>query len=248
MEKLVKEYQLRKNGIIFQKIVEQSQDLINYFVNNNNTNIPKEDLYDYVLEGLMYAVKYYRYNQKSFFSYADTCIRRILNSKLKSANNNQNLFKSFLEIKAIFENKYGTTLEKDYSLLDDILDYMNEKGLLYSKHYYEARKEIVDMLKDYYGTLRTKENENSEYTDIPFELPIDISNLKDLLKLLLGEKDFSILAYYYGAFGYPKLTQKEIASMYNLSQVSIHKKNKNSLQIIREYFENENLYIKRSTI
>ena len=239
IEELVKKYQVSHDKEILEEIIRLNKDTIDFYLNNIQV-LNYEEMYDYAIEGLMKAIISYKCKWKTFIMYADMYIKRAIFSNLvRETNDSENLFPSFLEIKKIIENRYGVTLEKDFSIFDDILEEMIRRGLFRKDEYEIAKRNILIVLQDYNKSLATLEP-NEDYSDIPFDLEFDIPNLKNLLMTLLGERKYLMLAYQYGLFGLPKLTQREIGEKFNLKLGSIHNINLNSLKKIKIYFNNVN--------
>ena len=59
MEELVRMYQLTNDKKILEKIIKGLDDIVNYFLKNNKLNLPKEEVYDYIIEGIITASKSY---------------------------------------------------------------------------------------------------------------------------------------------------------------------------------------------
>lgn len=238
IEELVKKYQVSHDKKILEEIIRLSKDIIDFYLNISGANY--EEMYDYAIEGLIKAIISYNCKWKSFIRYADKYIKRAIFSNLvRETNDSENLFPCFLEIKKIVENRYGVTLEKDFSIFDDILEEMIRRGIFTRSEYEIVKRNILIVLQDYKKSLVTLEP-NEDYSDIPFDLALDISNLKDLLITILGERKYLMLAYQYGLFGLPKLTQREIGEKFNLKTSTIHDHNVNSLIKIQMYFRNIN--------
>ena len=238
IEELVKRYQVSHDKKILEEIIRLNKDIIDFYL-NNIPGLSYEERYDYIIEGLIKAVLNYKFRWKSFASYADSYIKNTLVTKInQDKRNGGKLFADFLVIKRIIENRYGVTLEKDFSIFDDILEEMLERGLIDKNNFEKEKKIILVVLRDYQKCLNKEES--IDYSDIPFDLDFDIPNLKDLLITILGERKYLMLAYQYGLFGLPKLTQREIGEKFNLNQATIYSHNVNSLKKIQTYFNNIN--------
>ena len=223
IEELVKKYQVSHDKKILEEIIRESKDIIDFYLNTLGLNY--EEMYDYAIEGLIKAIISYNCKWKSFFNYADKHIKRaILSNLIRETNADENLFASFLEIKRIVENRYGVTLEKDFSIFDDILEEMIRRGIFRKDEYEIAKRNILIILQDYNKSLIPLE-QIEDYSDIPFDLDFDIPNLQNLLITILG---------------LPKLTQREIGEKFNLKTSTIHDHNINSLRKIQMYFRNIN--------
>ncbi len=238
IEELVKKYQVSHDKKVLEEIIRESKDIIDFYLNTLDLNY--EEMYDYAIEGLIKAIISYNCKWKLFFNYADKHIKRAILSNLgRETNDDENLFSSFLEIKKIIENRYGVTLEKDFSIFDDILEEMIERGIFTRNEYEIVKRNILIVLQDYNKSLIPLES-FEDYSDIPFDLDFDIPNLQNLLITILGERKYLMLAYQYGLFGLPKLTQREIGEKFNLKTSTIHDHNINSLRKIQMYFRNIN--------
>ena len=125
---LVLEYQKTKNNDILNKIIELNKNLINWYLENTKLNITKNELYNLIIKGI--TISSLTYNTKknsSIIRYIAIGIRNTIDDEINfSVRNRKILFETFLDYKKLIESKYKITLEKDFSIFDDIIDLMIE--------------------------------------------------------------------------------------------------------------------------
>ena len=190
---LVLEYQKTKSIIVLNKIIDLNQTLINWYLKNTSLNISKEDLYSMIIKGLEYSIS--RYDKDKFdniISYISLGIRNIIyKNKIYIEEDRNRLFTSFLDYKRLIEKRYGVTLEKDFSILDDIIDLMIKDNVIREDSKEDIKKILIELLKDYYGSVKIMNvPKSNEVLNSNVELPIDSSYIERLLKGTLTDKEY----------------------------------------------------------
>ncbi len=227
MEELVRMYQLTNDKKILEKIIKGLDDIVNYFLKNNKLNLPKEEVYDYIIEGIITASKSYMFYGVSFKSYANLCVGRVflrLNSKFFNENK---LYENFLDMLSMMEKKYKKTLSTNPELLDITLEEMDANGLLYPYNYDDARKIISQMLRTCYIDFNTK---NLTDDIRKMEEDIDSDYLKRIIKSTLTKAEYDYITSYYGLFNKSSETLEEIGKRYNISGEAVRQTKENALK------------------
>ena len=216
---LVLEYQKSKDEKVLKKIIDLNKDLIDWYLNNVKTAIPKDEFYNLIIDGIDKACLKYNNQSLNVLSFISLGIRNTINYRTMRADyKDKRLFANFLEVKSLVEKKYGISLEKDISILDDILDEMLERNLILKDNYEDTKIRILKILKDYYGNLKLITNKTSEdFTEYPFELPIDLDNFYQVLKDNLTSQEYDLICSYFGLLNREMLCLDEIGKKYNIS-------------------------------
>ena len=244
---LVLEYQKTKSSLILNKIIYLNTKLINWYLNNTKLNISKKDLYSLIITKLEYSILRYekdKYDNISRYIYLE--IRNAIYKESIYIEDSMNrLFKSFLDYKEIIEKKYGTKLEKDFSIFDDIIDLMIENNIIRESNKESQKKDLIELLKDYYGSLKIKMAPvSNEIMNSNIEIPIDSDYLKRVIKITLTNLEYKYLGTYYGLFGNNAYTLEELASFNHVSKENISQIKNRALEKLKTIF---NFYNQKQT-
>ena len=124
LKSLVLSYQQTKSKDILNKIIELNKNLINWYLENTKSNLSREELYDLIIKGIIISsLNYDKNNDNNIINYLSTGIRNTITHDVNHFERSRKaLFETFLDYKRLIEKRYGVTLEKDFSIFDDIID------------------------------------------------------------------------------------------------------------------------------
>ena len=238
LKSLVITYQQTKDKDILNRIIELNKNLINWYLENTESSLSREELYNLIIKGIIIsALTYDKNNDNNIINYLSTGIRNTITHDVNHfERSRKSLFEIFLDYKRLIEKRYGVTLEKDFSIFADIIDTMIEEKVFREENRLEMERRILDILKTYHGNLEL-ENIQEEPSTFPFEFPYDNSNLKNILELSLTKQEFEVLSRLYGLFGINKETYDEIANRFNISKSMISKIQTIALKKLKNAFD-----------
>ncbi len=208
----------------------------------------QEDLFSYGIIGLMKAIDNYKVDGNSKFStFAINCILQTIANYIRKNNNLDILCFNFLTAKSIIEEKFGTTLEKDFSLFEHIIDYMIENSMIRECDRELVEKRIILFLKKNYLNYEELGNmvDSEEVDDLVGE--DEASRIVDILESL-DYKEREPLRLKFGFVDGEAHTLKEIADILNISIPTVKKRVEKGLKKIRiEYGKRGVINEKRGT-
>ena len=235
---LINQYKISRDSNVLKRIIDLNQGLITWYLKNTNINLNYDELYSLIIIGIENACLSYK--EGNPMGHISLGIKtQILRRNDKSNIQNNRLFENFLDVKKIIEKRFGVTLEKDFSIFDDIIDEMELEGMISYHNKDKIKEKIISVLKDYYKSLTLN---SSGYDNYPFKFPSDLEEFFDIINATLDKDELYYLSSYYGLFGMDKKTLIEIGDKIKLSRELIRQINERSLMKLKgaiEYHTNE---------
>lgn len=236
LDDLVINYQKTKDVKVLNMIIDKCKNLLTYFT-NKDLYLESDEIYELALEALYDSILRYNgsYN-KDFQNFACHNIKYYVLNNVRRNNNSNPLYENFLIAKGIIEEKFGITLEKDFSLFDYIIDYMVENKLIREKYRDLVKKKLLLFLKrGYYEYMRLGNIVDSGELDAFLIGEISNQELRDRLDKL-DYRTREIIKERYGIDTEPKKLS-EIALDFKYSINAVRKRIQKGLETLQDDYK-----------